>query len=67
MSNFGEFLLKLLTLGLYGRGKVSKDVKRYRKDGKLRVEKSIDRDGVGVVGNSEFVESLNSVEYENED
>lgn len=51
MSNFGELLLKVLTFGLYGRGKVSKDVKRYRKDGNLRVEKSIDREGLGAFSN----------------
>lgn len=51
MSNFGTALLKILTLGIYGSGKVKKDVKRYRKDGVLRVDKSIEREGVSAINN----------------
>lgn len=58
MSSLGTALLKLLTLGLYGRGKSSKDIERYRKDGKLKVKKSIDRDGIGVIAQPEFIEQL---------
>lgn len=58
MSSIGTALLKLLTFGLYGRGKSSKDIERYRKDGKLKVKKSIDRDGVGAIAQPEFIEKL---------
>lgn len=61
MSNFATILLKILTLGLYGRGKSSKQIKRYREDGTLRVEKNIQREGVGALSNSDEILSINNL------
>lgn len=44
MSKFVSVLLKILTFGIYGKGKTTKDVVRYRKDGTLKVDKTIVRD-----------------------
>ena len=52
MSSFGEALLKILTFGLYGSGKSKKSVKRYTKDGVLRIDKEVEREGVGTVSNA---------------
>lgn len=52
MSKFGTALLNILTFGLYGAGKSKKEVKRYRKDGLLRVDKSIEREGIGTISNA---------------
>lgn len=51
-NSFFEGLLRVLTLGLYGRGRASKKIKRYTKDGVLRVEKEIDRQGIGAISNN---------------
>lgn len=52
MSSFLDGLLRVLTLGLYGRGSSRKEIKRYRKDGKLKVHKDIERDGTGIISNA---------------
>lgn len=44
MSNFVEVLLKILTLGIYGIGKTRRVVKRYDKEGNLRVDKDVYRE-----------------------
>lgn len=44
MSKFVEVLLKILTLGIYGIGKTRRVVKRYDKEGNLRVDKDIYRE-----------------------
>lgn len=50
-------LLKILTFGLYGSGKSKKMVKRFRKDGKLRVDKVIEREGTGTISNGTDVDT----------
>lgn len=52
MSSFVEGLLRVLTLGLYGRGSSRKEIKRYRKDGNLKVSKDIERNGAGIISNA---------------
>lgn len=52
-----NWILKLLTFGLYGSGKVKKSVKRYRKDGKLRTDKVIEREGTGTISNGTDVDT----------
>lgn len=44
MSKFVEVLLKILTLGIYGVGKTRRVVKRYDKEGNLRVDKDVYRE-----------------------
>lgn len=44
MSKFLTVLLKILTFGIYGKGKTTKDVVRYRKDGTVKVDKTVVRD-----------------------
>lgn len=50
-SSFLDGLLRVLTLGLYGRGSTRKKVKKYRKDGQLRIDKEVERQGVGMISN----------------
>lgn len=47
-----EVVLKVLTLGIYHSGKVSKDKKKWYKNGQMKKDVSVDYDGTGYIGNS---------------
>lgn len=47
-----EVVLKILTLGIYHTGKISKDKKKWYKNGQMKKDVSIDYDGTGAVGNN---------------
>lgn len=67
MSSFVESLLRVITFGLYGRGKSSKNVKRYTKDGVLRVEKNVERQGVGAFSNDAEILTGSEIVKHNQD